>query len=347
MKRLVIVVAALLALGFVLIPSPGDVAGAALVEQPAECVDDATDAPAGPPVQVGSATQVTMAELASLTRAARFDEYGEQVLQTAVATFWHESARGQIKARNPTSGAAGLTQIMPANYRNLGGDPDVPAENLRMAKQLADERVKAGRDPLGPWVSYTNGAYEEFMDEAAVALKGGSVAPKPAYESAVAAPCGSTPAVLTAAGPPGAVGPITGSNGQLDTSKLCRVAIAPMADHMALLQCPAAKALDALAVAYEADRGERLCYGNGYRSLAQQVTLARTKPGLAAKAGTSNHGWGLAVDLCNGVNIFGHPAHQWMVKNAGQFGWIHPKWAQRSGSRPEPWHWEYGDTSAY
>jgi hypothetical protein len=31
-----------------------------------------------------------------------------------------------------------------------------------------------------------------------------------------------------------------------------------------------------------------------------------------------------------------------MKANAGTFGWVHPDWAEPSGSKPEPWHWEFG-----
>lgn len=327
LRRLAAPVLLLLLVAWMLWPRPSDVAAAALVEQPAEC-------PVTAP-RSDEKTHVTMAELGALTRAAGFGEFGEQVLQTAVATFWHESAHGDIKVRNASgSGAAGLTQIMPANVEALGGDPDVPEDNLRMAKALADERVAAGRDPLGPWVSYTSGAYEQFMDEAREALAANPARAGPPSKVA-AKPCGGVPAVIEA------LGPIDGSNGQLEPSTLCRVAAAPMASTEALLQCPAAKALDALAAQYAADMGKPLCFGNGYRTLAQQVILEDTKPGLAAKAGTSNHGWGLAVDLCGGIQSFGTPQHRWMEQNAGAFGFILPSWAQRGGSRPEPWHFEF------
>jgi LAS superfamily LD-carboxypeptidase LdcB len=41
------------------------------------------------------------------------------------------------------------------------------------------------------------------------------------------------------------------------------------------------------------------------------------------------------------VQGFGSEAHRWMQLNAGQFGWVHPAWAQQGGSKPEAWHWEY------
>ena len=61
--------------------------------------------------------------------------------------------------------------------------------------------------------------------------------------------------------------------------------------------------------------------------------------------GTSNHGWGLAVDLCGGIQSFTSPQHDWMSKYAGRFGWRQPAWAQQGGSKPAPWHWEFGRIS--
>ncbi len=66
------------------------------------------------------------------------------------------------------------------------------------------------------------------------------------------------------------------------------------------------------------------------------------KPRLAAVPGTSNHGRGLAVDLCGGAERFDGAAHRWLQANAGRFGWVHPAWARQGGRREEPWHWEYG-----
>ena len=74
---------------------------------------------------------------------------------------------------------------------------------------------------------------------------------------------------------------------------------------------------------------------------AEQVRLYGEKPELAAVPGTSDHGWGLAVDLCGGVERFGTPQYAWMVANAGRFGFLHPGWADPGNGREEPWHWEY------
>ena len=128
------------------------------------------------------------------------------------------------------------------------------------------------------------------------------------------------------------------SNGNLDPASLCPLWMAP--GHR--LVGPAAKAFNAMSQAYAADRGTPLCVTDSYRSYSEQAALYRRKPGLAAVPGKSEHGWGKAVDFCGGVQDFDSAAHQWMKDNAGRFGWYHPDWARRGGSRPEAWHWEYG-----
>lgn len=102
--------------------------------------------------------------------------------------------------------------------------------------------------------------------------------------------------------------------------------------------------LDAAALAYRQAFGGSPCLTDSYRSYAEQVRVYQEKPSLAAVPGTSNHGWGLAVDLCGGLQSFGTPQQSWMRTNAGRYGWYHPGWAERGGSRPEPWHWEYGNS---
>lgn len=83
------------------------------------------------------------------------------------------------------------------------------------------------------------------------------------------------------------------------------------------------------------------CITDSYRSYAGQVDLYQRKPNLAAVPGTSNHGWGIAVDFGCGADSFDSPAYAWLKANAGAFGFAHPTWAEPGGSRPEPWHWEY------
>ena len=84
-----------------------------------------------------------------------------------------------------------------------------------------------------------------------------------------------------------------------------------------------------------------LCVADAYRSFSEQVAIKLERPGLAAAPGTSQHGLGLAVDLCGGVQDFGAPAHLWMQQNAPLYGWFQPAWADSTGVLPEPWHWEF------
>jgi len=84
-----------------------------------------------------------------------------------------------------------------------------------------------------------------------------------------------------------------------------------------------------------------LCLTDSYRSLASQYSVAARKPGLAARPGTSEHGWGLAVDVCGGPDQVGSARRAWFLENAPAFGWDNPDWARPEGSKPEPWHWEF------
>jgi hypothetical protein len=126
-------------------------------------------------------------------------------------------------------------------------------------------------------------------------------------------------------------------NGRLPVSALCPLVTAD--GHM--LRTDAAHAFDAMSTAYRARFGEPICVTDSYRDYDTQVRLYAEKPNLAAVPGTSNHGWGTATDLCGGVQNFGTITRAWMTDNAGRYGWVSPPWAQPSGSRPEPWHWEY------
>lgn len=128
-------------------------------------------------------------------------------------------------------------------------------------------------------------------------------------------------------------------NGTIPVSVLCPV----RRGHE--LRVDAAVAFRRLDVAYTAEFHTPICVTDSYRSYPAQVDVYARKPDLAAIPGTSKHGWGLAVDLCGGIQTFGSRQHVWMKQHAPAFGWRHPDWAEPSGSRPEPWHWEFGHIS--
>lgn len=125
-------------------------------------------------------------------------------------------------------------------------------------------------------------------------------------------------------------------NGQVPGGELCGL---PGNGH--LLHPDAARDWWRLNEKYKARFGTGLCLTDSYRSYEAQSQLSASKPGLAAAPGTSNHGWGVAVDLCDGVEDFDSAEHRWLRQNAAAFGWENPQWAHVDGSKPEPWHWEY------
>src|SRR5690606_28496791 len=99
------------------------------------------------------------------------------------------------------------------------------------------------------------------------------------------------------------------------------------------LHGPAAVAFQQLETAARVD-GITVGVIASYRDLPTQHRLAAEKGlyangGLAATPGTSNHGWGLSVDL-----DLDPWAQQWMRDNAWRFGFVEdvPR---------EPWHWTY------
>lgn len=127
------------------------------------------------------------------------------------------------------------------------------------------------------------------------------------------------------------------ANGFIPDSALCPLWEAPGQR----LAGGAAAAFNRMSQAHAASAGGPLCVTDSYRSYGEQVSVYRRKPGLAATPGSSEHGWGQAVDFCGGVQRYGSDAYQWMKANAGRFGFFHPAWAEPGGGRPEPWHWEF------
>jgi cell wall-associated NlpC family hydrolase len=128
-------------------------------------------------------------------------------------------------------------------------------------------------------------------------------------------------------------------NGLIPPSAMCPLGVGGHS-----LRCDAAAAYRAMSTAFAAAFGSPICITDSYRTYPSQVRLYGEKPALAAVPGTSNHGWGLAVDLCGGIDHYGTPQYNWMKANAGRFGYLHPVWAEPGNGREEPWHWEYAGT---
>ena len=134
---------------------------------------------------------------------------------------------------------------------------------------------------------------------------------------------------------PGSYGPITlptaifgMKNGQLPP-----VALESIGQGEHRLERGAAVAFRRMETAAALD-GVTLTVSDSYRSLAdQQQTAANVglyrEGGLAAVPGTSNHGWGLSVDIDLDAR-----AQKWLRANADRFGFAEdvPR---------EPWHYTY------
>jgi murein DD-endopeptidase MepM/ murein hydrolase activator NlpD len=136
------------------------------------------------------------------------------------------------------------------------------------------------------------------------------------------------------------------SNGQIPADQLCPLDFAP--NHR--LRCDAATAMNALnaAAKHDGDSGRwpgmsgNMVITDSYRSYEAQVVCRQQKGNLCADPGTSNHGWGMAVDFGGGVeNGPSSRSYQWLEAHAAEYGWVHPSWAQPTGSKPEAWHWEF------
>lgn len=123
-------------------------------------------------------------------------------------------------------------------------------------------------------------------------------------------------------------------NGLIPKSMLC-----PLQQKGFSLRADATIAFVSLNEAYRRRFGKAICVTDAYRSLAEQQSVYYRRPGFAAVPGRSNHGLGLAVDLCGGVERFRSTEFVWMEKNSKRYGWFHPAWAYSSPF--EPWHWEY------
>ncbi|WP_435299151.1 M15 family metallopeptidase [Timonella sp. A28] len=131
-------------------------------------------------------------------------------------------------------------------------------------------------------------------------------------------------------------------NGQLPDQYLMDLLTAP--GHK--LRHDAAIMFDMMSVDFSSTFGRSLKLTDSYRTLETQYVLKAQKPFLAARPGTSNHGWGLAVDIAGPEASFGTEERQWLVDNGWKYGWFSPTWAHPDGVKPESWHFEYMGTSA-
>lgn len=106
----------------------------------------------------------------------------------------------------------------------------------------------------------------------------------------------------------------------------------------------ASLALDKLLEKAEQDKIQ-FKINSAYRTYDDQVRVREAYPKTSAVPGTSNHGFGLAVDfatLSYAKLTPQDPQYKWLVKNADDFGFrrINPE-TRREPESWEAWHWEF------
>ena len=130
----------------------------------------------------------------------------------------------------------------------------------------------------------------------------------------------------------------THSNGKIPRNELAEIVPADFdkdLDGPALLHPEAAWNYQRMRDAAKA-AGVNLEISYSYRTFEKQQAkfeIFRAGGNLAATPGTSNHGWGLAVDL--NIDLKSDPRFTWLTSNASRFGF------HNDDAPSEPWHWDY------
>lgn len=128
------------------------------------------------------------------------------------------------------------------------------------------------------------------------------------------------------------------ANGQIPNTELSAIPVITGDSSGHKLNPQAAAAYSEMVAAAKQD-GVSWGITDSYRPLEVQQRLVKqkglySKGGLAAAPGTSNHGWGSAVDL---KVKKGDAAHTWLSNNAAKYGF--------STIPREAWHWEHKESA--
>ena len=129
------------------------------------------------------------------------------------------------------------------------------------------------------------------------------------------------------------------TNGEVPEGALCDAT----PDGTQHLRCDAAVAYRLLDASYTETFGTPICITDSYRSragaggrLRPQARPGRDPRHLQPRLGPGHRPVRRHRALRHPrARLDGHP-------RARAFGWVHPSWAGAGGSRPEPWHFEYG-----
>lgn len=105
----------------------------------------------------------------------------------------------------------------------------------------------------------------------------------------------------------------------------------------------ASRAVDSLLAAAEKD-GIKFKVNGAYRTYSDQVRIKQEFGSNAATPGTSNHGFGLAIDFANEGARKLTPdmiQYKWLIANAGKYGFRRLPWRGKHPESWEAWHWEF------
>ena len=110
-----------------------------------------------------------------------------------------------------------------------------------------------------------------------------------------------------------------------------------------LIAAPAVKDLNRLNAAFKKKFGHNLDIDLAYRTRAtQDAYWVELGPYVAARPGTSNHGWGTAIDVPETYDYsFRGKYHKWLKANSKKFNWVHRKILEEGSPYAEAWHFDY------
>lgn len=252
-----------------------------------------------------------------------------------------ETVAALDKAGATTRGALVLLTEQRVATARLAGQRDRLRRQAQQTQAILDTQLEALQAQAA-----ADGAALAAAEAKLEQLRAAEFAAKRAAEvrRSMAAGLATVSGGASAGGGPACSAPADGLyvNGFLPDAVLCPLQTAP--GHR--MVADAAAAFDRMSTARAAATGAPLCVSDSYRDYAGQLAVFASKPSLAATPGRSNHGWGLALDLCGGAESFGTEVFRWLTDNAPAFGFVHPRWAEPGGGRPEPWHWEYSPGGA-
>lgn len=220
------------------------------------------------------------------------------------------------------TGIAGRIQEIQSRMAQLGGTPTGTSYGSVLGSPVLGT-VGTAASAAGSGTAGTSGTAMAFGQ----VLEAEIAASAPAASAA-----GSGKALLDAKGVPTELRQY--GNGKVPAAALSELQGLP--GHR--LWAPAARSFEAMRSAAAVD-GVTIGMTDSYRDFDTQVDLVRRKGlysqgGLAATPGTSNHGWGIAVDL-----KLDSTAQAWMRANGSRYGFVEdvPR---------EPWHWTYRPKNA-